>query len=236
MTQHNDTDRHIDAMLLRYLDGACTPEEREHIVHNPALQQRLRDIQRLDEVIREAMRTSSQIADADLVDFAAGTLDPTRALVVGRAVQRDPTLQANVALFREMLADDPFAPDPQSESLIGSVRQIIHLVASAQPSVRSRSPHEKVLYFEGPRVTLTLRRTKVIGEDPSWTLRGVVEYQGEGQPAVVLLRSDLGEHYHTLANESGIFRFTDLFDGVYQLIIVLNAYQQELHLSSLTLS
>jgi anti-sigma factor RsiW len=238
MTHHNeyDHDVHIDAMLLRYLDGTCTAEEREQIAQNPALQQRLFNLQQLDDLVGEALHSASQITDMDLVDFAAGTLDPARALVVGQAVQRDPALNAEVHQFRALLDDDPFAPDTQPESLMSAIRQIITLVAQPAPATRSRSLHDQVLYFTGPQVTLMLRQGKVAGEDPTWTLRGVVEYQGTGALAAVVLRSDSDAHYHTLANANGVFRFTGLFAGIYHLTIVLDTYQHELHLSSLTLS
>ncbi len=225
----------IEALLLRYLDGECTEEERADIERDPALQQRLNATRQFDAYLHEALTPSAE----ELVDFAADMLEPTRALVVGRAVQSNPQLQADVASMRTLLATDPFAPPANAPSplktLAQGVRQVIELFHVPQAAGVRSVGRGNVLRFEGPDVTLTLRQQRGKGEDPSWRIRGRVEWSGEGQPAVVTLRSAEGKHYRTLSDAEGFFHFGQLQEGVYDLTLLLDNQQQEVHLRDFVL-
>jgi hypothetical protein len=225
-----------DALLLSYLDGTCTPDEQAQVERDPALLQRLEELRALDQMMEQAWSMSPTTPTEDLVDFAAGTLDAPHALTMGRAAQDDPSIQEEVDALRDLLAHDPFAPQALAATplaaLFQAVREVIQLAPAPQPvGVRG-----DVLYFEGPSVALTLRQRRVEGEDPCWNIRGVVEQHGIAQRAVVILQAASGEHYRTLANDEGIFRFSGLHDGTYDLTLLLADQQQEVRLHQLVLT
>ncbi len=235
MSQHDD-DITRDALLLSYLDGTCTPDEQTRVEQDPTLQARLTELRTLDQTLRHAWSLRATTPTEDLVDFAAGTLEAPQALVLGRAVQEDATLQEEVTLLRDMLYREPFMPEAWRTAplaaLLNTLREVVDLVRAPQPAgVRG-----DVLYFEGPSVTLTLRQRRVEGDDPCWTLRGVVEQHGIAQHAVVILHAADGMHYRTLADDEGIFRFSGLHDGTYDLTLLLPDQQQEVRLRQFSLA
>jgi hypothetical protein len=135
-----------------------------------------------------------------------------------------------------MLADDPFAPAAAPsllDTLASGVYEIINLVRVAQPGgVRG-----EVLRFEGPSVAITLRQEQEAGEDPTWTVRGLIEGERDDEPAVVVLRSEEPLHaWRTLATDEGLFRFSGLASGTYTLTLLFDQRQQEWRLPAFALS
>lgn len=235
MTGYDD-DIYTEALLLRYLDGVCTPQEQAHITNDAELWQQLETLQQFDATLQQGLRPTARLSGEQLVDFAADRLDAAQALVVGCAVQQNPQLRREVDLLRDLLTTDPFAPVDAGASplvtLADGIRQVIELFQEHRPvAVRGHA-----LRFQGPSVSLTLRQEQVTGEDPSWIVRGLVEHEGEGQPAVVVLQSDDDISYRTLANDEGIFRFSGLKNGMYDLILLLVDHQQELRLHQFKLA
>lgn len=105
-----------------------------------------------------------------------------------------------------------------------------------RPPAHTQTPARgTILSFDGPHVTLAMRQERSEGEEPSWTLRGVVQRAGTGQSAIVIVRSADAMHYRTLADDEGIFCFRGLHDGVYDLTLVLDQ-QQEVYLYHIMLS
>ncbi|NJN66861.1 MAG: carboxypeptidase regulatory-like domain-containing protein [Chloroflexaceae bacterium] len=238
---HQD-DRDIEVLLLRCLNDEGTPEEWASIEQSPLLRQQLEELRHLEQTLEAALRPAYIPTVEALVAWLMGTLDTAQELVVRQAVQRDAQLQAEVARLRALLADDPFAPaaplplpSPSPslrEALESGIRSIIELVHVPQPAMARGS----VLSFAAPRVALTLRRERLPGEDPSWTLRGLIRHDGGGQPAIAILRSQTNRHYRAIVNEEGIFRFSQLTEGTYDLTLVLDHQRQEFHLRQITLT
>jgi hypothetical protein len=224
-------------LLWRYIDGECTPEERALVEQDAAMQQRLAELQTFDRTLRDRLTPTPRPTPEELLQFVEQTLDANRALVVGQTVQRDPSLAAEVAQIRAMLADDPFAPAAAPSSLLDTlasgVYEIINLVRVAHPvGVRG-----EVLRFEGPSVAITLRQEQEMGEDPTWTVRGLIEGERDDEPAVVVLRSEEPLHaWRTLATDEGLFRFSGLASGTYTLTLLFDQRQQEWRLPAFALS
>jgi hypothetical protein len=226
----------LDALLLRYLDDECTAEERTRIEQDPDLQARLADLSHLNQTIRQTLvpDTSPAPTPEELIQFVEQTLEPTRALTVGQAIQRDASLQAEVEQIRTMLADSPFAPEgtPQLlDTLLSGIYDIINLIRVVQPAgVRG-----EVLRFEGPSIAITLRQEQVPGADPTWTMRGLIEQEHQSEDAVVILRSQDNQYYRTFSTDEGLFRFSGLATGMYTLTLLFDEQQQEWRLPTFDL-
>jgi len=206
MTRADDEHIERDAMLLRYIDGECSPEEQATIEQDPVLWQQMEELRQLDDWLRRAFATGRPLQ----------TQPPAASPEMMRNVEQ---------LFADSGNEPSGVPDGPHESLTLPVLPLKRVVHSVQ--VRGHS-----LRFEAPDVTLNLRQEPVPGEDSTWILRGWLEREGEGCAALVVLASlEGGIPRRAYADEEGLFRFANVPEGVYDLRLILE--DKELRLSQL---
>jgi anti-sigma factor RsiW len=107
MTCADDDDLRTDALLQRYLDGACTAEERAWIEGEPKLSARAAQMAYLDDMLRRLFVAGTDTGDgrldpADLIGYINNTLEEERRRAIEQRLEQDPELQAEVELLRRM--------------------------------------------------------------------------------------------------------------------------------------
>lgn len=105
--RHRD-DLAVDEMLFRYLDGACTPEERTRIERDPALFRQAANLRAFNTALGEvlAVKPSSE----EIVAFSLGELTGPRHKEIARLAAADPDLQERIALVQHGEQAWPFEP------------------------------------------------------------------------------------------------------------------------------
>jgi anti-sigma factor RsiW len=107
MTCADDDDLAIDTLLQRYLDDACTAEERARIERALELMAHAHELRRLDQVLRQVFAAGTARADdrpdpAELIAYVDGKLDEQRRKIIEQRMAEDAELRAEVELLRRM--------------------------------------------------------------------------------------------------------------------------------------
>src|SRR5690242_12218347 len=96
-----DNDLSVDTLLQRYLDGACTAEERAHIERVPSLMARAHELRRLDDAMRRVFIEAAAHADdrpspAELIAYLDGKLPEQRRKLIEQRMAEDAELRVEV--------------------------------------------------------------------------------------------------------------------------------------------
>jgi anti-sigma factor RsiW len=107
MTCADDQNLAIDVLLQRYLDGACTAEERARIESDPRLLARAAELRRLDDVLRRVFVEGTtpggdRLDPAELIAYVDGTLDEQRRKIIEQRIAEDAELREEIELLRRM--------------------------------------------------------------------------------------------------------------------------------------
>jgi anti-sigma factor RsiW len=107
MTCEDDHDLSVAILLQRYVDGACTADERLRIEQAPDLMERANELRRLDNALRHVFAagftpTSERLDPAELIAYVEGMLDEQRRQIIEQRISEDAELRVEVELLLRM--------------------------------------------------------------------------------------------------------------------------------------
>jgi hypothetical protein len=107
MTCADDQNLAVDALLQRYLHGACTAEELARIESDQRLLARARELRRLDDVLRRTFGEGAAPAGgrpdpSELIAYVDGRLDERRRKIIEQRIAEDAELREEIDLLRRM--------------------------------------------------------------------------------------------------------------------------------------